>query len=293
MKLKLIVLLIIIPACKIFAQDEKPLANAFMQSLKTNNYNLLSPYIASAEILNNAFHAGKAEKTKLAKDLTTYNTKIKKNWPEYIANAKQEKVNLSKVEITDVASGIIYKESNMYSLNIFHKVDKRYGMIGLIVFPYKNKFYLLDLPHPTSAFTEKDSARMASEIQLLRDKDDATIKTRIEEKIDTLLDHIKNKYTEAFTANTVYRGEDVLKNWKVSRDSTNGADLQEGKTMMNKLNKILSNCENRTFSSFKLERESEGVWYVYAYQCADNKTIQLAFLKINNVFYLGDIDVEN
>ena len=89
MKLKLISFLLLL-CVQTVAQDEKKLAETFIQSLVKNNYSLLTSHIATADIINKAMYAGKADKTKLTKDFTVYTTKLKSAWPQYVANAKKE-----------------------------------------------------------------------------------------------------------------------------------------------------------------------------------------------------------
>ncbi|MGG9971282.1 hypothetical protein ACQ33O_05750 [Ferruginibacter sp. SUN002] len=290
--MKLITSIFLLCCLSASAQDEKKLADAFIQSLVKNNYSSLSSYIATADIMNKAFYAGKADKAKLAKDFTGYTSKLKTNWPKYLANAKSEKIDLSKIKILNVTSEVILKESNMHGLNIMFKHADRFGMIGLIYFPYNKKSYLLDFPNPLSAFTAKDSFRIATDLQYAQDKNDPSIQTTIQEELNTLFGYVKDFNVAAFTPRTVHRDDDPAKNWKTASDPSNQYDSLQAGATMGKIHLILEGCADKVFDSFHLEKESEGVWYIYAYKCPDGKKISFAFLKINGKYLLGDIDVE-
>ena len=291
MKLKLISFLLLL-SVQIVAQEEKKLADAFMQSLVKNNYSLLTPHLASSEIMNKAFYAGKANKAKLAKDITTYTTKLKTAWPKYITDAKEEKVSLSKVKVVKVTSEVINKEMNMHGLNIMFKHEDRFGMIGLIYFPYNQKSYFLDFPNPLDAFDAKDSFRIATNLQYSQDKNDPFIEAAIQEELNMLFGYVKDFNIAAFTPKTVHRDDDPAKNWKTAGDLTNKYDSLQAGATMGRIYTMLDGCKDKTFHSFTIEKESEGVWYVYSYKCTDGRVLQFAFLKINGVFLLGDIDVE-
>lgn len=291
MKLKLIPFLLFL-CLQTIAQDEKKLAETFIQSLVKNNYSLLTPHIATADIINKAMYAGKADKSKLTKDFTVYTTKLKTAWPQYIANAKTEKINFSKLKVLNIVNEVINKESNMYGLNIMFKHEDRFGLIGLIYFPYNKKSYLLDLPNPLSAFTSKDSSSIATNLQYNQDKNDPLIEAAIQEELNMLFGYVKDYNISAFTTHTVHRDDDPAKNWKTAGDPSNKYDSLQAGATMSKIYLILEACPNKKFESFKVEKESEGVWYVYTYQCPDGKKVHFAFLKIKGQFLLGDIDVE-
>ncbi|UEG51214.1 hypothetical protein LK994_06975 [Ferruginibacter lapsinanis] len=291
MKLKLIPFLLLL-CLQTIAQDERKLAETFILSLTKNNYNLLAPHIATPDIINNALYAGKANKAKLTKDFTVYTTKLKTAWPQYIVNAKTEGINLSKIEILNVSAEVINKEANMHGLNIMYKHADRFGMIGMIYFPYNKKAYLLDLPNPLSAFTSKDSFSIATNLQYNQDKNDPLIEAVIQEELNMLFGYVKDINITAFTSHTVHRDDDPSKNWKIAGDPANKYDSLQAGATMGKIHLILEGCPDKKFESFKIEKESEGVWYVYSYQCLDGKIIHFAFLKIQGKYLLGDINVE-
>lgn len=291
MKLKLISFLLLL-CVQTVAQDEKKLAETFIQSLVKNNYSLLTSHIATADIINKAMYAGKADKTKLTKDFTVYTTKLKSAWPQYVANAKKENINLSKVQVLNVTAEVINKEANMYGLNIMFKHADRFGMIGLIYFPYNKKSYLLDLPNPLTAFNAKDSFSIATNLQYNQDKNDPLIEAAIQEELNMLFSYVKDYNIAAFTPKTIHHDDNPAKNWKTAGELTNKYDSLQAGATMSKIYLILEACPDKKFGSFKVEKESEGVWYVYTYLCPDGKKLHFAFLKIKGQYLLGDIDVE-
>jgi hypothetical protein len=119
-----------------------------------------------------------------------------------------------------------------------------------------------------------------------------TAQQEVKKQIDSLLYFIKNKGTESFAGNTVYRGEDVNRKWKDVYNPANPEELKAAKEMLEKMKKALGGCFNKEFDVFQQKSQSEGGWYLYTYACGASKRIKLAFLKINGKYALGDIDVE-
>ena len=54
----------------------------------------------------------------------------------------------------------------------------------------------------------------------------------------------------------------------------------------------LAGCNYKEFDVFQQKEQSEGMRYVYTFACGSSKRIKLSFLKINDKYALGDIDVE-
>jgi len=88
----------------------------------------------------------------------------------------------------------------------------------------------------------------------------------------------------------VYSGkEDKENRWKRRADPNKPEDIQSSKRLMTKLKEGLLNCDKINYGEVRIEKESEGIWYVITANCS-NKKNNYAFLKINNSFVLGDID---
>jgi hypothetical protein len=114
----------------------------------------------------------------------------------------------------------------------------------------------------------------------------------VKKQIDSLTSFIKNKATESFAGNTVYRGEDAERKWKDVYNPANPGELKAAKAMLEEMKKALAGCSFKEFDVFQQKEQSEGTWYVYTYACGAYKRVKLAFLKINGKYALGDIDVE-
>jgi hypothetical protein len=114
----------------------------------------------------------------------------------------------------------------------------------------------------------------------------------VKKQIDSLVFFIKNKGTELFAENTVYRGEDAKRKWKDVYNPANPEELKAAKATLEEMKKALAGCGFKEFETFQQKEQSEGTWYVYTYACGASKRIKLAFLKINGRYALGDIDVE-
>jgi len=96
--------------------------------------------------------------------------------------------------------------------------------------------------------------------------------------------------TQEIYTRLVYSGkEDKENRWKRRADPNNPEDIQSSKRLMTKLKEGLLNCDKINYEEVRIEKESEGIWYVITANCG-NKKNNYAFLKINNSFMLGDID---
>lgn len=87
-----------------------------------------------------------------------------------------------------------------------------------------------------------------------------------------------------------YTGEDDNTNrWKRIVDPSKPEDVESSKKMITKLMNSLTQCDKMSYGDVRIEKESEGTWYVITANCG-NKKNTYAFLKINNSYVLGDID---
>lgn len=112
-------------------------------------------------------------------------------------------------------------------------------------------------------------------------------------QLDSLVSYIKNKATESFAENTVYKGEDPKRKWNAANNPASPEELKAGKEMMEEFKKAFSECNHKEFDTFRGDKQREGIWYVYTYACGASKKIHLAFLKIGAKYALGDIDIED
>ena len=115
---------------------------------------------------------------------------------------------------------------------------------------------------------------------------------KVENQINTLLTYVSTKNYAGFASNSVSRRDDPAKKWKAAKDTTNAEDIRDSKDMIKKIDRFLAECSNKKYESFTSEKESEGIWYVYTYQCGQGKKIRFAFLLINGNYLLGDINTE-
>ena len=60
---------------------------------------------------------------------------------------------------------------------------------------------------------------------------------------------------------------------------------------MDEVKKALNACNYMEFDTVRIEKESEGTWYICTYACGASTKINFAFLKINGKYALGDIDM--
>jgi hypothetical protein len=88
----------------------------------------------------------------------------------------------------------------------------------------------------------------------------------------------------------VYRGEeDKDSRWKRTVDPSRHEDVTSSQRLLERSTVILNSCNDINYGDVKTEKESEGVWYIITATCRDKKIV-FAFLKIDNIFVLGDMD---
>jgi hypothetical protein len=176
-------------------------------------------------------------------------------------------------------------------MEIMYSHNKSYGTFGLILTRLGEKRYIIDMPNPVIDFRRRDSSDIATEFQMVKDNNNPKIRQMIAAQIDSLIEHVKNKHTEAFAVNTIYRGDDEKRQWKDVFNPDNADELKAAKEILTKFKEALNTCEGMKFHSFRTEKESEGIWHVYSLKCKDGSVIDLAFLKFQNKYVLGDIDI--
>jgi hypothetical protein len=91
----------------------------------------------------------------------------------------------------------------------------------------------------------------------------------------------------------VYRGEDTHKKWKTVVDYSTDEGKKATHGVCNRVNAYLSASESYSFETFESEEESEGIWYVWEVvfvKGSDREVAYFAFLLVEGVHALGDID---
>ncbi|MEM9997934.1 MAG: hypothetical protein AAF809_09560 [Bacteroidota bacterium] len=115
---------------------------------------------------------------------------------------------------------------------------------------------------------------------------------RLEALLADLLGWIEAGDAEAAAPHLVYRG-DGPDRWQRALDPTDADDLVAARRAVRQLASAIGTYDAYTVLSYFTDTESEGTWHVLqvGFETAEEtKTILFAFLLIDDVFVLGDVD---
>jgi len=118
---------------------------------------------------------------------------------------------------------------------------------------------------------------------------DEAVKQRIEE----LFGLCKSGAFEQAAGYVVYRGEDPSLRWKTVCDYSTEEGQKAVHGTCNRINAYLSAADSWTFEDFEIEQEGEGAWLVWEVaflRGAERQLVAFAFLEVEGVHALGDID---
>lgn len=115
----------------------------------------------------------------------------------------------------------------------------------------------------------------------------------VRQRIEELFVLCDAGHLEEAAGYVVYRGQDSTKKWKTVCD----ASSEECKTAVlgvcNRIGAYLDASESYSFEGYETGEESEGVWHVWEVVFVkgdDRQTAHFAFLMVEGVYALGDID---
>jgi hypothetical protein len=278
-----------------YGQPEKKLAAAFIQSVAKNNFSLLEPYLLNAAaaktLYGNEFN--KMPPAKQTEAITKMRAQLKNKWTVVVNNAKTSAIDFSKLQLNQVVTAPVEGNKLINALVASYLYNgKEWDDIFLIVNAKGPSLYISEIPSQTSVFTMNESrqGKNLRDMQTQKDKDDPDVKRNLSDAVLALQKLTEKKDTQQILRKMVYTGEqDVNGRWKRTIDPSNTDDVASGKRILGKLTERLSKCNNASFGEVRIEKESEGVWYVIKTTCGERSSA-FAFLKINNEFVLGDVD---
>lgn len=277
------------------AQSEKKLAAAFIQSVAKNNFQLLEPYIIKVTTARSLFgkEFAKITPAKQAATLKESRTRLMDRWKTAVDKATSNKIDFGKVEIRQVLTGPIEGNNSLNSLLVTYQYNGvEWDDLFFIVNKQGAAKYLIDLPNNTAMFSLNEGRRGKNlkDLQFQKDKNDPGIKQHLKDVVELLKKLSGENDVQQLYSHIVYSGEaDKENRWKRTIDPSKEEDVVSAKRMMDKLKNGFSNCDKINYGDVRIEKESEGVWHVISTTCGTQKHTY-AFLKINNIFVLGDID---
>lgn len=289
------ILLICLNVHAVYAQPEKKLAEAFVHSVAKNNFQLLDPYLLNAVSAKTLFGAefGKMTPAKQAEAITKSKSQLQNKFTTAVSNAKENKIDFNKVQVQQVLLGPIEGSESLNSMLITYQYNGvEWDDLFLIVNKTGGTKYIIDLPSDTRMFALNEDRRgkNLTDLQQQKDKSDPNIKQYLKAAVELLKKLVAANDEQQLYNHLVYSGEEDKDNrWKRTVDTSRPEDVQSVKRIMEKLKNSFAKCDAINYGELKMEKESEGVWYVINTTCGDQKHTY-AFLKINNAFVLGDVD---
>jgi hypothetical protein len=112
-------------------------------------------------------------------------------------------------------------------------------------------------------------------------------------RIGELFDLCEDGEFDRVAGYIVYRGEDDLRKWKTVCDYSTEEGQKAAHGLCNRVNAYLQASDTFEFEDYEIEVESEGEWHVQEVVFAkggDRKVAYFAFLMVEGVYALGDID---
>ena len=298
MKILFVLLIIFTNLSNVFSQPEKKFAAAFVQSVAKNNFQLLKPYLLTSGIAQKYFgkEFTKMPTSKQIERIKKINTDLQKKWTKVVANAKANKIDFSRLLIKQFLymppEEISEERSFDFLLITYEYENMEWDDLIFIVNKNGTSKYILELPLNTNMFAlnKERRGKNINDIQLAMDKNDPKIKEYLKDAIENLKKFAEQEDATQLYNYMAYTGEkDKDNRWKRIADASKPEDVESTKMLRTKLKSELANCPAITYENVRIEKESEGVWYVITAICGTKKT-EYAFLKINNAFVLGDID---
>jgi hypothetical protein len=273
------------------AQNKEEFAKSFIASIKQNNYTILQKHIPTIAVLQKiAPKEFVGDKVKATYKYNQLINNLKASWALLIAESKANKVDVGAIIINEILLTNMPNNKAMQTFSIHCAItNKSQSLSQLIVTTVNNKLYLVSIPNPTSFFTSKDAKTIEDEITLLKGSNDKQVMLGVKASFDSLQQFTKANDINAFAQKCIYRGNDENRKWKQPVNIKNTNEVMATQSTFEKAKDIFAKCATATFKGLKLDKESEGIWYVYTVNC-NEKEIHFAFLKVDNNYYLGDID---
>lgn len=276
------------------AQPEKKLAEAFIQSVAKNNFKLLSPYLINAASAKTAFGTEftRMSPAKQAEAITKTKSQLQNKWAKVVSKAKSNNIDFSKLQLKQVLSGSLEGETLSPLLITYQYNGVEWDDLFLIVNKKGNAKFIIELPSDKRMFALNEDTRGKNLENLRQEKErnDPNVKLNLKAAVEQLQKLVISNDVPALYNHIVYSGEDDPQNrWKRTLNSSSLEDVESSKRLMEKLKSGLSKCDQLNYGNVITEKESEGIWYVINTTCGTQKHT-FAFLKVNNVYVLGDMD---
>ena len=285
--------LLLLGACN-SKKQEASLPQDFLESLEKKDFDRLKSYLPTVEFYKSLGPSVTARSDEEIKEfLNNSNDRLKEVWTEIGKRISSGQTDLSKVKINETILFSPFEEKKNQMMVILYEYDgRKWDDILFSVSEWNGKTYLLEIPNTYGFFSREDtSLRNSSQAKLSIEMNKPEFKKALEERQKEIAGYAKENKKEDFINNLVYVGSDETRRWK-SPATVDDVDMSErAMNLMERVNREMAECENYSFKDIFTERESEGTWIILPVNCG-KKTVHFAFLKINDRYLLGAIDME-
>ena len=267
-----------------YGQPGKKLAEAFIQSVAKHDFQILNPYMSSTTTGKNIW--GKEfismSPQKQAERILQNRMEIFNDWMEVVNTAKKNKIDFGKVKVKEVLFAPAYDLRNFmlvaYDYNgvvwddlTFH-VNKQGASKYLIAIVGYKKIFALNETEREKTLKHFKSLNDINDSQDLNIKNNSKIKQQLIAAVVILKKLVTANDKQQLYTRLAYTGEDDNTNrWKRIVDPSKPEDVESSKKMITKLMNSLTQCDKMSYGDVRIEKESEGTWYVITANCGNKK----------------------
>ncbi|MBK6938034.1 MAG: hypothetical protein IPH18_14995 [Chitinophagaceae bacterium] len=288
-----LLLFILVVSCK---QKKTPvnLEEAFLQSVKDADFNLLKKYLPDAAFYKSL---GKDVKARTDAEIDSFlkasSDKLKGNWETIRKNMASKNADAGKIQLHDAVIFSPYSQSVMQGMVLVYGYEgKEYDDITLMVKKQGEKTYLLEITNPLAALQMKDtSLASSSQAKAANELQTPAFTELVKKKVEELLSYASENNVQLFGNSVIYRGNDDARSWKAAINMNNAEEKIIAEGLFKEVKSVMTDCSGFTFGTVAGEKESEGYWIVQPVVCG-KKIVRFAFLKVKDKLLLGDFDVE-
>jgi hypothetical protein len=274
--------------------EPSSLDKALIRSFKDKNIEVLKKYFPTKSVYKLlGKELPKRSDEEIDSFLSNNDRRLIEGWNKMIEIIEAKKIDPGKINIKESIVYDPFRESSLRAMVIVYEYDnKTWDDLSLIIHKNGDSTYLLEIPNPTKAFSFSDTSLAESSLaKNIIEIKKPEFQQSVEKHVTQLINWAKNGNIKEFAGFVVYRGEDKNRSWKSAINMQDDEENKQAINIMEKVQRVIKDCNNFSFGKIHAERESEGYWIVQPVICGD-KTVSIAFLKINDKLLMGDIDVE-
>jgi len=270
------------------------LEDAFILSLKENNFDVLKTYLPDMEFYKSLGSKMPRQNDEgIKKFLEDNNQKLKEAWQNTIFNVASKKIDMSNVRIKEVFFYDPFPQDETSEAMVinYEYNGKTWDDLQFIVGRRAGRVYLLVIPHATRAFSMADpELRASNEARAWIEMQKPEFNKKLGKLTDNVIKAVKENNAGVFSQMILYRGADESRKWKTAVNMKDSLEREQANEFMQKVAKAVASCTEQEAGTYRTERESEGLWIILPVRCG-NRFIQFTYLWVNSQYLLGDVSV--